>query len=646
MLNFFKTKTFKVASLVVALVVAGAMTASAYTFSGPTMKQGSKGGEVAELQTLVGAIADGNFGPATKAKVATWQAAVGGLTVDGVFGPASMAKANGGASMGGSYPAGCTSSTGFSTTTGMSCASSTSYPAGCSSAVGFSPTTGMSCASGTNSGTSGVLTGGAGDINITSTSTDVETEVLEGATDTKVLGFKVEASGSDVAVTNLKVTLKNLNAPTTSYRPTNYATEVAVWMGSTKVGSAMLSDFSKSTYEYSKSISLSNAVVKMGVNSKATFYVTVSAAASIDTTDMATDNWAVLVNNVRFQDGTGVVMTSSDTAGSILTGAFDFNSQALSGDVKVVVSKGTGSPIAQNVTVSTTGSTKDLTMLEFKVKTTGSTASFDTLSITTALTTAGASDTYTTIVGELILKDGAGNTLATLDGSDLDGTETFTLDDTKVVAKDTTETFHVYATILDDSNFTSGAALTVSFASFAPEDSNGDQITDTGSATGAAQTFVYNVPTIALSGTPTLALFAHTDGTTAGLEDSYKATIAFNITAPDNAAVYVPLDSFAYGTNGTAGVLFTKTGGATVTSTAVQYVGTDNLTSITEGSSYRVDAGVTQKFELTVYMTGNDVNGKIAMTGLWYELSNTTPNNSPLVSGLTNLYTPLVYLAK
>lgn len=43
---------------------------------------------------------------------------------------------------------GCTSTVGFSTTTGLSCSGTVSYPAGCTSTVGFSTTTGQSCASG------------------------------------------------------------------------------------------------------------------------------------------------------------------------------------------------------------------------------------------------------------------------------------------------------------------------------------------------------------------------------------------------------------------------------------------------------------------------------------------------------------------
>lgn len=63
-------------------------------FGTATLRVGSKGEFVKNLQTLVGATADGNFGPGTKAKVMAWQSA-NGLTADGVFGNASKAKAGG-----------------------------------------------------------------------------------------------------------------------------------------------------------------------------------------------------------------------------------------------------------------------------------------------------------------------------------------------------------------------------------------------------------------------------------------------------------------------------------------------------------------------------------------------------------------------
>lgn len=132
----------------VAVKTAAAATVTPATAITHTLKVGSTyKSEVALLQTDLGLTADGSFGPKTKAAVEAWQTSKG-LTADGVFGPKSAAALAGGMTM--TYPAGCTSGTGFSSTTGQPCTGTvtTTYPAGCTSAVGFSPTTGASCATG------------------------------------------------------------------------------------------------------------------------------------------------------------------------------------------------------------------------------------------------------------------------------------------------------------------------------------------------------------------------------------------------------------------------------------------------------------------------------------------------------------------
>ena len=55
------------------------------------LKNGSKGEEVKALQSKLGLVADGNFGPGTEKSVKEWQTK-NGLTADGIIGPASLEK--------------------------------------------------------------------------------------------------------------------------------------------------------------------------------------------------------------------------------------------------------------------------------------------------------------------------------------------------------------------------------------------------------------------------------------------------------------------------------------------------------------------------------------------------------------------------
>jgi putative chitinase len=55
------------------------------------LKNGSKGEEVKQLQTLLGLSADGSFGPMTETKVKEWQAA-NGLAADGIVGDRTWGK--------------------------------------------------------------------------------------------------------------------------------------------------------------------------------------------------------------------------------------------------------------------------------------------------------------------------------------------------------------------------------------------------------------------------------------------------------------------------------------------------------------------------------------------------------------------------
>ncbi|MCC6520737.1 peptidoglycan-binding protein, partial [Candidatus Nomurabacteria bacterium] len=133
---------FAAGFVALATILTASSASAAYNFT-TTLKQGSRGAAVMELQKALNMCADtqvaasgvgsmgmetSTFGPATKAAVMKFQAKHGITPVAGLFGPLTRAKMN---------------ATGCGTTV------STTLPAGCTSTVGFSPITGASCATGT-----------------------------------------------------------------------------------------------------------------------------------------------------------------------------------------------------------------------------------------------------------------------------------------------------------------------------------------------------------------------------------------------------------------------------------------------------------------------------------------------------------------
>lgn len=72
-------------------ILGGKIEAPVTTAVAETLRRGSKGQAVKNMQAKLGIAADGDFGPGTEAALKKWQAA-NGLTADGVAGPKTLAK--------------------------------------------------------------------------------------------------------------------------------------------------------------------------------------------------------------------------------------------------------------------------------------------------------------------------------------------------------------------------------------------------------------------------------------------------------------------------------------------------------------------------------------------------------------------------
>ncbi len=618
--KFTKFLVGAVAALALTLVVSTSASA-AYMHTG-LLKMGMTSSQVMSLQqtlncggfliSTTGAGSPGMesmyFGAKTKAAVMSFQMAKG-LGADGVVGAqtgTALAAMTGGSV---SYPAGCMSTSGYSSTTGMPCTSTgnTTLPAGCMSTAGYSSTTGVACSSGTNN--NGALSGTVGDIVVTSYSSGLETQVGEGENNQKVLGFEIEAgAGSDVAISSIKVTLVK-SSGSGSNRLSRYADTVSIWNESgTKIGSSSVSDFSESSNSYSRNISVSNTVVR--ADQKARFFVSVDAVDNIDSNDQST-YWTATANSIRFNDATGAILTGTDSVSK----TFQFTSLASASDIEMKVNLSSSNMTAQTVKVSTTSQTNNVELLKFTIKAQGSKMMIDQIPVLLTSTTTGVSS----VTGNVTLNIAGQSFSESVSGAGT--TNIVTFDDLNLdISKDDTVTATITADINSlTGNYAQGETLMASIPSsyvtatsgtyFDVEDSNFDQLVTgdrTGSAIGEVMTFRSTGVNVTM-GSPSIAYSAGAQG----VYDQATYTIPVNVTSFGNTLYVGQSVVLAASNTGSSAfaVAFQKSSApSTDVVSGVTYTTTlsSNDAVLEGGTGYRLDDGTTKHFTVTVNLSGGN----------------------------------------
>ncbi|MBP6925719.1 MAG: peptidoglycan-binding protein [Candidatus Pacebacteria bacterium] len=213
------------------------------------------------------------------------------------------------------------------------------------------------------------LQGGAGSITVDDLPDYSSEEVGEGEDEVEVLAFEVEADDeSDVAITSVKLEFVQGTAADSEDLP-DYAESVSVWLNGDMVGEADAEDFSENSDVWTKSMSLDDVVVEAGETIE--LVVAVTAQNSLDSGDINSDAWTVVVLNVRFIDADGVV-TTEDTDADALEQSFDFAAFADSSDLAVKVSLGDDTiNDTRVIDIDATAETDGVEILSFEIEAEG-----------------------------------------------------------------------------------------------------------------------------------------------------------------------------------------------------------------------------------------------------------------------------------
>jgi len=456
----------------------------------------------------------------------------------------------------------------------------------------------------------GELEGGAGSINEAQFISAINNEeVGEGQNDVDVSGLNIKPENSDIALTAVKLTFDHSQGTEESGSATRldkYADEVSLWLDGEEIARVDAGDFTKDTTGvYYKTISVAdNAIIRDGEFGK--LVVSVSGISNLDSTDVA-EEWGVRVDNVRYKDAQGAIITDSSTPDINIHRVFSFESFATSADMNFKVSSDdTSINTARTIEVSSTTKMNDIEVLSFSAEIEGNSDMWlDELTVdattTNTILTGVVSTAYLVMDGDIVGSENITSTMATageFQFNDLDLNLTAGKTYSFVVTVDFLEATGAFLTGTTINVDVSSADVDDT-AKWVLEDENADTVSAadrSGSASADAHTLVTAGVNITLGDTTQVEV-VDANSTAANYA---KITMPVEISAIGDT-IYV-LETAASSTVAltTSGLqyVFEDTSGAQI-ATASSTTGSFSLKSggTVDGSSIRIDDGQTAIFE-------------------------------------------------
>lgn len=465
------------------------------------------------------------------------------------------------------------------------------------------------CSEGSNPSTPSTpsnLEGGAGEATITSTSTDVESSLKEDESDVNILGFQVEADGSDIAITSVKVSLKNTSYASSSEKLSDYLDSVSIMMGDDEVGSEDVSDFSKDSGtpdEFSKTISLNNAVVDE--DDKVKFYVAVSAVSTIDSDDITNADWDIQVDTIRFTDATGAILTGDvDDLEYADNDAFTFDDASADDDISIKSSS--TDPDAATLLIEENQKSDEFLIGAFKLDVDEDSSDIMISELPVVLTFAasgnttddGFADSSEDVVDNVRVKVGSDWYDADFDSEAMTngvGTGTYIVEDEFTIDAGADPVVGVYVTFKEqDSNYGSGATVIASVTGSAISAEGEDDVTVSSSFTGEEHT-------LSTTGAKVTGISWVSNG--GGAADG-SLDFFFTVEA-ENGDVDITDDAFD------AVDTLSATGSATIAAAVVTKV-SGTATGTTD--AYTVEEGQTARFRVRYAVGGSAGSAEVTLT--------------------------------